>query len=112
MAKPNKQPAARVAPKKTVVAPSSEPVKPVGRVQIAPKPTDPGVLASQNAAKVVEGEDAVKAGKDIVKVNCPNSFNLTMPDHSLVHYAAGTLKMPREHAEHWYAINNGVEINE
>lgn len=112
MTKPSKQTAPRVAPKTTVAAPKAPDVKPSGRVQIAPKPDDPGVLASQNANKVVEGADAVRGGKDVVAVNCPNSFNLTLPDYSSVHYAAGTLKMPREHAEHWYAVNNGVEINE
>lgn len=107
-----KKPAAKVAPKKVVAPPSAPPAKPVGRVQIAPSDKDPTANAARNATKVVEGDAAAKSGKDIVRVNCPNEFRLTLDDHSQVHYLAGTARMPRAHAEAWYAINNGVEITE
>lgn len=105
----------KTTPAKNAAPPPKGTPAPVAapRVRVAPAaPTsdNPAVQAAHNSTKVVEGADAVKAADDVVQVSCPNGFNLTLDDHSQVHYPAGTARMPRAHAEHWYAKNNAVEI--
>ena len=47
-----------------------------------------------------------------VNVMVPKTFRLTDNDHSEHLYNAGFQKMPRAHAEHWFAVTNGVTIQE
>jgi hypothetical protein len=47
---------------------------------------------------------------DMVTAIIPKSFQLTLDNHAHVSYEAGTQDMPREHAEHWFAVAMGVEI--
>lgn len=39
----------------------------------------------------------------------PKSFMLTLADHQRVTYPQGTQEMPVDHAEHWWAVVNGVK---
>ena len=47
---------------------------------------------------------------DMVTAIIPTSFQLTLDNHQHVKYEAGTQDMPRDHAEHWFAVAMGVEI--
>lgn len=47
---------------------------------------------------------------DQVTAVVPHQFRLTIDHHHDVVYEAGTVKMPREHAESWWAKANGVTI--
>lgn len=47
---------------------------------------------------------------DTVLTTVPVPFKLTIDHHHDVAYPAGTVRMPREHAEHWWAKANGVTI--
>ena len=40
----------------------------------------------------------------------PRPLHLTLDDGSPVHYPNGNTKMPRAHAEHWFAKASGVTI--
>lgn len=46
---------------------------------------------------------------DLVTVTAPKAFTLTLDTHQKVQYGAGIQEMPREHADHWWAIANGVQ---
>jgi len=48
--------------------------------------------------------------EDMVTAIIPTAFQLTLDNHAHVKYEAGTQDMPREHAEHWFAVAMGVEI--
>ncbi len=53
------------------------------------------------------------AEADVVDVEPTRSaFMLTSGHGAEAHYPAGTTRMPRAHAEHWYAKNHGVKIKE
>lgn len=45
-----------------------------------------------------------------VTVTVPKAFKLRTTHDHIVDYAAGICEMPVEHAEHWYAVANGVTI--
>lgn len=48
--------------------------------------------------------------EDMVTAIIPTAFQLTLDNHAHAKYEAGTQDMPREHAEHWFAVAMGVEI--
>lgn len=49
---------------------------------------------------------------DTVTVHVPKAFRLTLDAGHMIDVHAGTREMPREHAEHFYAVANGVTIKE
>lgn len=54
-------------------------------------------------------EDVAAANhEETVLVVVPKFFNYTDPQHTVFPYQAGTYRMPRSHAEHWYSNANGV----
>jgi hypothetical protein len=72
--------------------------------------------AEAEAALATKASESQQAGApdpeegDTVFVHAPTGFNLTLDDGSIKHYDAGGQRMPRKHAEHWYAKANGVTI--
>ena len=48
---------------------------------------------------------------DMVVAVIPQEFKLMDVGHQPTEYKAGTRNIPRAHAEHWYAIANGVKIH-
>jgi hypothetical protein len=64
------------------------------------------------SALIASGKpEAPAESGEIVTVMIPRDFSLTLDgSHHQVHYKAGTDEMPIEHANHWYAKANGVEI--
>jgi len=90
---------------------------PARRAQLTPQAVGDPIAAAAQALMTgapKAGEEAVaeakKDGAEIVHVKVPTPFRLTLDDHSEVQYTPGTPRMPRAHAEHWYAVANGVEI--
>lgn len=85
-----------------------------------PSPTNESALTANDApgaGGLAAGEPVPQPRKrtalkneKLVKVSVPKAFNLTLDDGSTVRYEAGTETMLEEHAEHWYAQANGVEI--
>jgi hypothetical protein len=78
---------------------------------------DPAAIAAAEAAaaettanaafnSTVTGAHVVS--DDMVVVNVPKGFILTLDDFTPVSYPAGTVKMPRAHAEHPYAVARGI----
>ena len=54
---------------------------------------------------------AVKAKEEkeeLVSVFIPKDFKLTIDHSTVIDYKAGPRMIPKDHAEHWYAIANGV----
>lgn len=64
------------------------------------------LAAAANAAKA----DAQPTDEPVVTVTVtvPKAFNLRVDDHTVVPYKAGVQEMPLEHAQHWWAVKNGV----
>lgn len=90
---------------------------PARRAQLTPQAAgDPVAAAAEalmagkpsNGAEIVQ--EAKEAGEEIVNVKVPQAFRLTLDSHHEIAYDAHTAKMPKAHAEHWYAKANGVEI--
>lgn len=87
-----------------------------GRRQLSPAVTNDPVAA----AATKQGEGVVEAaqaaaeakaqGEEVVTVNVPRAFRLTLDDRTEVAYHPGAAMMPISHAEHWYAQANGVTI--
>jgi len=50
--------------------------------------------------------------EDTVMANVPKAFKLRLDHHKLIEYKPGAQRMPRAHAEHWYAEANGVTVVE
>lgn len=74
-----------------------------------PEVTQPPVAAEETAATAPEQAPASPAeGK--VTVTVPKAFKLQSDLGAVHEYKAGVQEMDREHAEHWYAKANGVEI--
>lgn len=48
--------------------------------------------------------------EDVIMTNVPAAFILTDENHHTHTYSVGGQKMPRSHAEHWYAKARGVTI--
>ena len=46
----------------------------------------------------------------LVTVTVPKAFKLRVDNDVVIDYRAGVQEMPVEHAEHWYAKANGVEV--
>lgn len=74
-------------------------------------------IAQNLAAKAAEQKDppasdepAAEEEDEIVMVSAPRAFNLTLDNGTVKEYGSGGQRMPRSHAEHWYAKANGVEI--
>ena len=55
-------------------------------------------------------ELAAELHDELVLVTIPKGFTLTDDGHHTFRYEAGPGKMPRTHAEHWYAKKQGVTI--
>jgi len=71
----------------------------------------PGAGGLEAGAAVVQPRKRTKLKSEVLyKVSVPKAFNLQLDDGSMVRYEAGTETMLDEHAEHWYAKANGVEI--
>jgi hypothetical protein len=49
---------------------------------------------------------------EMVEATITKPFRITADDGGVHEYAVGTKKIPREHAEHWYAKAHGVTIND
>jgi hypothetical protein len=49
---------------------------------------------------------------EMVSVSVPRLFHLTDDENQRHTYSPGIQDMPLDHAKHWYAEANGVEINE
>jgi len=69
--------------------------------------TEARALATAAAVRV---EAEKLAQLDMVDVIVPKAFNLTLDTFEVKHYADGTYRMPRAHAEHPYAKVNGVKL--
>lgn len=48
--------------------------------------------------------------EDLVPVDVPRGFNLTLDDRRVVPIARGSQRLPRAWAEHWYSKANGVKL--
>lgn len=59
---------------------------------------------------IVTKSEAAAASDDNVLVTVPTAFRLALDHHHEIPYQAGTYKMPKEHAEHWWAKANGVKL--
>lgn len=73
------------------------------------------VVAQQEAATtapVVEAkpESILEKIEDFVIAVIPRSFLLRLTHEDVVQMNAGTQKLPRAHAEHWYSRLHGVKI--
>lgn len=97
--------------------PNTKTPAPAGRRQLSPVVTDDPVAKSTQAQieGPVDAAQAAKAakeeGEEVVTVNVPRPFRLTLDNHHEVRYdQIGAVLMPRSHAEHWYAQANGVTI--
>lgn len=68
-------------------------------------------VADPPASALIAGapSEPEESGK-IVTVKIPRDFRLTLDSHHEVHYKAGIDEMPLEHALHWFAQANGVEV--
>lgn len=62
--------------------------------------------AATTADSVVQSEQ----DQDVVIVNVPRAFTLRLDNHTTKDIKAGTQRLPRSQAEHWYSKNNGVTI--
>jgi hypothetical protein len=81
----------------------------------APKtvnPVTPGASIPAADAKTLVAETTGVDPEEVEMVTAvvPSEFSLTDGHHVQVKYMAGTQEMPRKHAEHWYAVANGVTI--
>jgi len=54
-------------------------------------------------------QDKPRLKENEVFAHVPHNFNLRTPA-GLHQYKAGSVVMPKEHAEHWYSKANGVKI--
>lgn len=87
------------------------------RVRVSPA-TSPNAKALTGVmAQIVEARDSSPSedttevlGDDEVVTNVATGFNLTLDDGSIKWYEAGANRMPRSHAEHWYAKAHGTTI--
>lgn len=70
------------------------------------------LLASQDAPTLAGTRSRRKVvDAEMVDVHpLARGFNLTGDDGIVTTYEAGTTKMPRGHAEHWYAQAHGVQL--
>lgn len=75
------------------------------------KTVDPLAVMSRAVAGYQAGENPADA-EPKVTVDVPRDFNLTDDGHLVTSYKAGRQKMPRSHAEHFYAKANGVRVVE
>lgn len=71
----------------------------------APKKT-PRVAVAKKDEKTGE----VVLGRGEVLALVPKAFKLTLDDHTEKDYPAGVYPMPKAHANHWWAQNQGVEV--
>ncbi len=46
----------------------------------------------------------------LVMTTVPKAFTLTLDNGTSKHYEAGANKMPKSHADHWYAKAHGTKI--
>jgi len=111
-----KQPAAKKTTRRAVIAdaPAKKPRTSV--IEGDPSANSPinkslaaqtqGPADQQQALKIAKDE-----GDDIVTAVVPKNFNLTDNQHRLFEYEAGVIDMPRSHAEHWFAVAQGVSIH-
>ncbi len=59
---------------------------------------------------IVVDEQAASASDTVIAV-VPKDFNLRISSHEILSLKAGVHNMPREQAEHWYSVANGVKIH-
>lgn len=65
-------------------------------------------VSTDAPAVVREVKKDLAAGEVLVLV--PNAFTLTDDDHVKHNYTTATRRMPRRHAEHWFAQAQGVQV--
>jgi hypothetical protein len=85
-------PAKKTAPAKTAPAKTRVSLNPQAMIA----GVDPGFTPTESGEKVT--------------VLIPKPITLTLDDHTQVSYGAGIDEMPIEHANHWWSVQNGVEI--
>lgn len=82
------------------------------RAQIAPTDSPITAQAAQAGKPNLDAKEAVKEakadGEDTITVTVPHRFHLTLNNFKRVTYEAGVQEMPVSHAEHKYAVANGV----
>lgn len=71
------------------------------------KTVDPTTIANRSMAGY-KGEPI--GDEEQVEVDIPHAFKLTDDGHVTHDYSAGHHSIPRSHAEHPYAIANGVKL--
>lgn len=84
------------------------PAKTASKVVATPKPRT--TLNPQAMIAQVDPVNLPTESGDMVTVTIPKAFNLTLDDHTQVRYEAGIDEIPIEHASHWWAQAQGVEI--
>ena len=81
----------------------------------APKATTRRKVVTENAPSELPGgaiipdHNAPIPQDDLVTVTVQKAFVLTLDTHQKVPYGSGIQEMPREHADHWWAVANGVQ---
>lgn len=66
--------------------------------------------AVPTASKQTADEVAENNNEDVVLVNVAKAFKLTDSNHTEFHYVVGANRMPRSHADHWFAKAHGTKI--
>lgn len=66
--------------------------------------------AAANAGQVVTAAEAQAEADELVKVNVPKAFRLTVDGHRTIEYPAGIQDMPADHADHWFTKAMGVQV--
>lgn len=82
------------------------PAPPAPLVETAPLDLNAEII---NASIPDVSSDVMPTG-ETVTVTVPNTFDLTIDPATTISVKPGIQEMLREHAEHWYAVANGVEI--
>lgn len=76
------------------------------RKKISPAST-PGAQAAVTSAEIKQPEKL--AANEGVLVIVPQGFKLTDRVKGIIDYPMGTYRMPKDHADHWYAQAHGVK---
>lgn len=79
-------------------------------------PVEPGVATDPTVVEPVITTSPLQAvapndiatDEELVAVNVPRAFNLTLDNGQIVAYKAGGHRVPASHLEHWYAHANGM----
>lgn len=97
------------AAKKTAGAASPAP-KARTRTRLTDTPNDATAKGTAVAAVAVGKQLKPALPEGWVMAHSPHQWTLTTDDHAKHSYPKGTCPMPKEHAEHPYAKDNGVTL--